>query len=524
MEIVGNRYRIVRPIGEGGMGVVYEGVDQWTGQAVAIKRLRASDVSDATAVERFRREAMATSQLRHPNIVQFLDYVADAAPAIVLELLRGESLRQAMGRRSPVPFDLAERVVDGMLDGLEAAHRLGIVHRDIKPANVFLLDTPHGPQVKLLDFGVAKLLEQTGPALTRASNIVGTATYMSPEQIRGERVDARSDLYAVGLCMYEMLTGKKPYDGTMHQAMLRILQGEPVPPHPALTPAMFDFLRRVTHVHSNARPASALEMKRAFHDASYASGTSLQRIEPALTPGWGAPPTGAPMPHAPSPPTPMPYMQLGAPPARRSGIWLGFAAGAGAVAVLGIAGVFFITSSTPQPNTPTAVSSAPSAPAPVDSAQLAATASAAPLAASQSTPGGQRKSAAAPSGAPTPSAKSTPTPSAKPTPKVLAPSLTITLPPAQAQSEPALRAFVSPISKCFKAPGDSISFELQHDASGLVTKRVSFSTAALPETIKCAEPLIGALVGRAPAGYNPGAATRVRYRFSIPDDRPHDDD
>jgi serine/threonine protein kinase len=218
-------YKIVRRLGQGGMGVVYEAADQKLGRHVAVKLLTDATRDSSAALERFWREARAASSLNHPGIctIYELNETADS-PFIVMELLEGSSLEKLYrGHAMPYP-KLLEMGVQ-LADALDAAHRKGILHRDIKPANIFMINSG---QAKLLDFGVAKLVgaaasdesgkidadEQTAVnPLTSSGSSVGTIAYMSPEQARGETLDARSDLFSFGVVLYEMATGRRPFSG-----------------------------------------------------------------------------------------------------------------------------------------------------------------------------------------------------------------------------------------------------------------------------------------------------------------------
>src|ERR1043165_2055309 len=211
-------YRIVRKLGEGGMGVVYAAEDERLRREVAIKTIR--EAGDASARERFFREARAAASLSHPNVCQLFDIGADAGrPFLVMELLEGEALADAL-RRGPQPTAEALQVALAILTALDALHARGFVHRDLKPSNVFL--TKHG--VKLLDFGLAREAKpiaitadattmQPGDApLTLAGMIVGTPRYMAPEQLLSAPIDARTDLFAAGALVFEMVSGKPAFD------------------------------------------------------------------------------------------------------------------------------------------------------------------------------------------------------------------------------------------------------------------------------------------------------------------------
>jgi eukaryotic-like serine/threonine-protein kinase len=231
-----SHYRILGKLGGGGMGVVYEAEDLKLGRHVALKFIPENLTGDPKALERFEREARAASQLNHPNICTIHGIEENNGhPFIVMEKLEGQSLKQRINGQA---MDL-EAVLDisiQVAEALAASHAKGIVHRDIKPANIFL--TPTG-QVKVLDFGLAKLVHHVGTdddagadnSLTAVGVIPGTAVYMSPEQARGETIDGRSDLFSFGVVMYEMSTGKKPFAGNNSLVTLdAVLHQKPVPP------------------------------------------------------------------------------------------------------------------------------------------------------------------------------------------------------------------------------------------------------------------------------------------------------
>lgn len=234
-ERLSGRYRVGRLLGAGGMGAVYEATREDLGQMrVAVKILHASLASDEGLLARFRREAETVGQVNHPNIVRILDFRAvEGEPAyLVMEFLDGVSLRQAMARHIDFSAKRIVFIASQMLAALSAVHRAQVIHRDIKPENVLLTSVSGlGDIVKLLDFGVAKQLAiAPGSTLTQTGTVLGTPTYMAPEQARGAPIDRRSDLYAVGAIMYEALAGAAPYTGDNYNALLfAILQGKPVP-------------------------------------------------------------------------------------------------------------------------------------------------------------------------------------------------------------------------------------------------------------------------------------------------------
>jgi eukaryotic-like serine/threonine-protein kinase len=233
--IVVSHYRIRERIASGGMGVVYEAEDTRLGRRVALKFLNEKQAQDSKALERFLREARAASSLNHPNICTIYEIEEHAGgPIIVMELLKGQTLRDLL-RKERVEVGQLLDVGIQVSGALEAAHANGIIHRDIKPANIFVTDSG---QAKILDFGLAKLTaDHLGPSekledpLTQAGVGVGTTPYKSPEQARGDTLDARSDLFSVGIVLYEMATGQKPFPGKNALAVLdAILHSRPALP------------------------------------------------------------------------------------------------------------------------------------------------------------------------------------------------------------------------------------------------------------------------------------------------------
>src|SRR5262245_31472164 len=217
-----SRYRILAKLGGGGMGVVYEAKDLELGRQVAVKFLPPDSITSTNRLERFRRESRAASALNHPHICTVYDVGQhEGQPFLVMELLNGQTLKRAI-ENQPLPIERIVTFGEQIADALDAAHRAGIVHRDLKPANLFI--TERG-DAKVLDFGLATFQKPQADDTTLADTallgseslsvggIVGTIPYMSPEQIRGQPVDARSDLFSLGIVLYEMATGRRPFEG-----------------------------------------------------------------------------------------------------------------------------------------------------------------------------------------------------------------------------------------------------------------------------------------------------------------------
>ena len=232
--IVADRYRIVEAVGRGGMGVVYKVQHTRIGKLLAMKVLTGEMSQNPEVVRRFKREALAVSKLESPNTVQVFDFgVSEGLTYLVMELVSGESLGSAVRADGPMPFLRLGRIVTQVCSSLAEAHRKGIVHRDIKPENIMLVPTADGADlVKVLDFGLAKLREVEGAEdVTCRGVILGTPSYMAPEQIQGHEVDARTDVYSVGALMYRLATGHPPFRAGSPLALLdKHLHEKPIPP------------------------------------------------------------------------------------------------------------------------------------------------------------------------------------------------------------------------------------------------------------------------------------------------------
>ena len=257
------RYTILREIARSN-DIVYEAQDPQVGRRVAVKELAlAPDAAGAARVdriERFYREARAAGQLSHPNIVTIHEVGEDAGRYfIAMEYLEGQTLRQQLMANGPLPLTEVVRIGIALADALDFAHSKNIVHRDLKPDNVHILP---GGQVKLTDFGIARILSET--ALTVAGQIFGTPSYMSPEQIKGLPIDARSDIFSLGILLWEMTAGRKPFTGDSVVTITYHICNDPTPPVPGATPALEAVIQRATQKDANARFYSAHELREAL--------------------------------------------------------------------------------------------------------------------------------------------------------------------------------------------------------------------------------------------------------------------
>ena len=227
------RYQIRGVLGKGAMGLVYDGLDPKLNRRVAIKTILTRTLDQATARQyskRFEREVRAVARLNHPNIVQVYDFGNESDLAyIVMEYIKGRELKDCFQAKERFDLKTMLRLMTELLDALECAHEAGIIHRDVKPANVMVDAAGHA---KLTDFGVARLTEPDGEQVeaTRAGTVIGTPSYMSPEQIQGQPVDRRTDIFSAGVVFYQLLTGQKPFEGTQWALAKKIIQDDPVWP------------------------------------------------------------------------------------------------------------------------------------------------------------------------------------------------------------------------------------------------------------------------------------------------------
>src|SRR5450432_848006 len=294
-DVIDGKYRIVRLIGEGGMGAVYEGENIRIHRTVAIKVLHAGVAENQDAVQRFEREAQAAGRIGSEHIVEVLDLgnLPDGDRFMVMEYLDGESLTlriQARGRLTP--HEAAPLMIQ-LLEGLGAAHGAGIIHRDLKPDNVYILRTKKGTgdYLKILDFGISKfnkLNSDSGMSMTRTGAVMGTPYYMSPEQAKGSKeMDHRSDLYSAGVILYEAITGQVPFNAeTFNELIFKIVLEQPAPPQqhvPDLDPAFSSIMQKSMAREQRDRFQTAQEFADAL-GAWLGSGQGVAAVPLGLTP------------------------------------------------------------------------------------------------------------------------------------------------------------------------------------------------------------------------------------------------
>ena len=226
------RYKINGVLGKGAMGLVYDGLDPTLNRRVAIKTILTRNLDEATAKHyamRFQREVRAVARINHPNIVQVYDFGQEGDLAyIVMEYIEGRELKDAFDRKETFDLGTSFRLMQELLSALDYAHEAGVIHRDIKPANVMVDKKGHA---KLTDFGVARIEDPDAQGeATRAGAVIGTPSYMSPEQIQGQPIDRRTDIFSAGVLFYQLLTGQKPFEGTQWALAKKIIQDDPVWP------------------------------------------------------------------------------------------------------------------------------------------------------------------------------------------------------------------------------------------------------------------------------------------------------
>jgi serine/threonine-protein kinase len=292
--VVGERYRVLARIGEGGMGAVFRAEHILMKKVVALKLLHAEMGQVEEAARRFEREAQSASRLNHPNIISVTDFGRNHTGELflVMEFVAGESLAEVLARYGQLDVARACRLAGQILSALEHAHAQKVIHRDLKPANIMLvqsLDARLGETAKILDFGIAKITESSEgePTLTKGAMIFGTPSYMSPEQAAGQEVDSRSDLYSCGIILYEMLTGKKPFEV---EDVVKLMAMQVTAPPPAFA--------RVAPGADISAPLEAVVMRSLEKERERRYRTAAEfreALEKAEAIGMGARPAAAPV-------------------------------------------------------------------------------------------------------------------------------------------------------------------------------------------------------------------------------------
>lgn len=290
-RLLGARYEVQELIGAGGMADVYRGYDNRLNRVVAIKILRADLARDPSLQSRFRREAQAAARLNHPNIVSVYDTGEEQQewgllPYIVMEYVEGTTIRELLRQDIRPDYKESLRIVHSLLDALAYSHENGIVHRDIKPANIMVTNVG---EIKVMDFGIARPLDDVTATVTHAWTVIGTAQYLSPEQARGEMADIRSDIYSAGCVLFELIAGKPPFVGETPAAIAYHHVNSSVPlvqmSTPALTSALNIVLQHALTKDAELRYQSAALMRDDV-DALRSGGTVIAPARPQSRRGW----------------------------------------------------------------------------------------------------------------------------------------------------------------------------------------------------------------------------------------------
>lgn len=287
-KVIQERYRVESVLAKGSMGVVYRAIQELIGREVAVKVLHGYLVSDDESIKRFQKEAKAASRLNHPNITTLYDYgvLSSGQPYIVMDLLRGKSLAEVLKERDYLPYDEACHIFKQVCEAMQEAHNRGVIHRDIKPENIMLDYTERSVNVKVVDFGIAKFVQEqddTIGKITKTGTVCGSPTYMSPEQCDDNQVDHRSDIYSLGIVIYETITGKVPFSGPDIYNVMTMHVKDPPPRLKAVRPDL-DFpghlesvLDRALAKYPEDRFQSAMEFYDAFVGTAIApAGKSTQ--------------------------------------------------------------------------------------------------------------------------------------------------------------------------------------------------------------------------------------------------------
>jgi serine/threonine-protein kinase len=290
-DIIDGKYRIDEIHGRGGMGAVYRATDIDLDRPLALKVLHPQLLTDETAVRRFRQEARSAARLRHPNAVTVYGFgqLPTGAAYIAMEFVEGTTLREELKRRGRLPLDEAAHILGQVADAVHAAHLAGLIHRDLKPDNIMLEQRPGGIAAKVLDFGIAKAVTSSGDTerLTVPHSIIGTPVYMSPEQARGEALDPRSDIYSLGVVVFEMLTGRVPFtaDTPVGLALKHVTDAPPSPRSivPDIPVAIEEIILSALAKDPDDRPQTALELAQCFWESVSAQSLRDGHVTAELT-------------------------------------------------------------------------------------------------------------------------------------------------------------------------------------------------------------------------------------------------
>jgi len=317
-RVIGGRYRLMSPIGEGGMATLWRAMDEQLEREVAVKILRPQFGADPGFAARFRNEARTAGSLSHPNIVQIYDFGTDAEAGeqyIVMQLVDGQDLASLLRERGALPVDEAVAIGAATADALDAAHRHGLIHRDVKPANILITK---GGRTLVTDFGISRAISDA--SMTVTGTTIGSVHYFSPEQAAGEELGPPSDIYALGIVMYEMLSGRRPFDGDSAAGVALKRLNEPPPPLSTgirpIPPALEDVVMRAMARDPAQRYATAAEFAQALRGWASNEATAVAPIVP--------PPVVVPV--VPPPVEPVSPVPAAAPPPPKKGtpwwIWV----------------------------------------------------------------------------------------------------------------------------------------------------------------------------------------------------------
>jgi len=335
--VIGN-FKIIEQIGEGGMGTVYRGVDLMLDRPVALKRLRPDFSDNPQLLERFRSEATALARLNHPHIATLYSFFRHQDDHFMaMEFVEGETLDEILRKGGPIPAQRAIGIFDQVLDAIEHAHQLNVLHRDIKPENIIVSKQD---VAKVTDFGIARVLGEAG--LTRAGALIGTVAYMAPERVKGEPADRRSDIYSLGVVLYEILAGRGPFAAASEfELMTAHVEKAPTPLArivPGIPGPVAGCVMQALAKSPDERPPSAAAFRRSLNDAMCTHGHTPVRWQPARVSSGGISETRFSPPEVPAHSLPP---LAGGSPGQRAGIensldWQTYAAIASAAFLIGV--------------------------------------------------------------------------------------------------------------------------------------------------------------------------------------------